>query len=148
MSASGASSADGGVSLGVNSTDGEDKTGMDTMEAVFQWSAATIVQAIALFLVAGVAEIGGGWLVWKSIRDDKPWWWAFIGSIVLVAYGFLPTLQPTDEFGRIYAVYGGFFIALSFLAGWALDGNRPDRGDIVGGCIAMVGVLLILFWPR
>jgi small multidrug resistance family-3 protein len=142
MSAADASSADGGVSVG--GTDGDDKSGMDA----FQWTAVTIVQAIALFLVAGVAEIGGGWLVWKSIRDDKPWWWAFIGSIVLVVYGFLPTLQPTDEFGRIYAVYGGFFIVLSFLAGWALDGDRPDRGDIVGGCIALVGVLLILFWPR
>jgi small multidrug resistance family-3 protein len=138
-----ASSADGGVSVGGMDT-GDDKTGMDS----FQWTAVTIVQAIALFLVAGVAEIGGGWLVWKSIRDDRPWWWAVIGSIVLVVYGFLPTLQPTDEFGRIYAVYGGFFIVLSFLAGWALDGDKPDRGDIVGGCIAMVGVLLILFWPR
>ena len=141
MSAADASS---GVSASGMDTDGDDKSGVD----VFQWTAVTIVQAIALFLVAGVAEIGGGWLVWKSIRDDKPWWWALIGSIVLVVYGFLPTLQPTDEFGRIYAVYGGFFIVLSFLAGWALDGDRPDRGDIVGGCIAMVGVLLILFWPR
>jgi small multidrug resistance family-3 protein len=142
MSSTGASSADG-VSVGGMDT-GEDKTGVES----FQWTAVTIVQAIALFLVAGVFEIGGGWLIWKSIRDDRPWWWAVTGSVVLIVYGFLPTLQPTDEFGRIYAVYGGFFIVLSFLAGWALDGDRPDRGDVVGGCIALVGVLLILFWPR
>jgi small multidrug resistance family-3 protein len=114
----------------------------------FSWTPATIVQSIALFCVAGVAEIGGGWLVWKAIRDKKPWWWALVGSAVLVVYGFLPTLQPTDSFGRIYAVYGGFFIVLSFLAGWGLDGDQPDLGDVIGGVIAMVGVLLILFWPR
>ena len=120
----------------------------DNDDASFSWTPATVVQAIALFCVAGVAEIGGGWLVWKAIRDKKPWWWALVGSAVLVVYGFLPTLQPTDSFGRIYAVYGGFFIVLSFLAGWGLDGDKPDLGDVIGGVISMVGVLLILFWPR
>jgi drug/metabolite transporter superfamily protein YnfA len=122
--------------------------GTDSSKDVFTWTVATVAQAMALMLAAGMAEIGGGWLIWKSIRDNKPAWWAVLGSLILVAYGFIPTLQPTDEFGRIYAVYGGFFIVLSFLAGWGLDGDRPDKGDITGGCIAMVGVLLILFWPR
>ena len=112
------------------------------------WTLGTAALAIALFVAAGFAEIGGGWLVWKSVRDKKPWWWAVLGSIVLVIYGFLPTLQPTNEFGRIYAVYGGFFIVLSFLAGWGLDGDRPDLGDVVGGIISLAGVLIILFWPR
>lgn len=67
---------------------------------------------------------------------------------MLVVYGFVPTLQPTDTFGRIYATYGVFFIFLSFLAGWALDGDRPDLGDVTGGVIALAGGLLILFWPR
>lgn len=115
----------------------------------FQWTAATVAQALALFVAAGMAEIGGGWLVWKAVRDDRtPWWWALAGSLVLVVYGFLPTLQPTDSFGRVYAVYGGFFIVLSFLAGWLLDGDRPDLGDVTGGVIALVGVLIVLFWPR
>ena len=118
----------------------------------FEWTAATVAQALALFVAAGMAEIGGGWLVWKAVRDSKnnsiPWWWALVGSLVLVVYGFLPTLQPTDSFGRVYAVYGGFFIVLSFLAGWLLDGDRPDLGDVTGGVIALVGVLIVLFWPR
>jgi small multidrug resistance family-3 protein len=116
----------------------------------FTWTAVTVVQSMALFLAAGVAEIGGGWLVWQTMRASKPWWWAALGSLVLVSYGFLPTLQPSaDEgFGRIYAVYGGFFIVLSFLWGWLLDGDRPDWGDVVGGAISLAGVLLILFWPR
>jgi drug/metabolite transporter superfamily protein YnfA len=73
---------------------------------------------------------------------------AVLGSLVLVVYGFLPTLQPSDSFGRIYAVYGGFFIVLSFLFGWFVDGQRPDKGDVIGGAISLVGVLIILFWPR
>lgn len=119
-----------------------------THDETFQWTALTVLQAIAVFVVAGCAEIGGGWLVWKSIREKKPWWWAVVGSLILIIYGFLPTLQPTDSFGRIYAVYGGFFIVLSFLAGWWLDGDRPDVGDVIGGLAALAGVCIVMFWPR
>lgn len=120
----------------------------------------------------GFAEIAGGWMVWAALRgnaytnnindnvnvDDvttsttsykkKPWWFAIVGSCILILYGFIPCLQPMDSFGRIYAVYGGFFIVLSFLFGWVLDGDRPDIGDIVGGTIAIVGVFVIMLWPR
>ena len=65
-----------------------------------------------------IAEIGGGWLVWQAVREGKPWWWAAMGSVVLVAYGFIPTPQPLSDFGRLYAVYGGIFIGLSY--GWGL----------------------------
>jgi drug/metabolite transporter superfamily protein YnfA len=113
-----------------------------------QWTVQAVVLSVVLFLVAGVFEIGGGWLVWKAIREGRPYWWAILGSAVLVGYGFIPTLQPTSSFGRLYAVYGGFFIVLSFLWGWWLDGDCPDVGDAVGGGISLVGVLLVLFWPR
>lgn len=118
----------------------------------FEWTAVAIVQSLFLFGLAGVAEIVGGWMVWMVLRGNdkgkKPWWFALLGSLLLVSYGFIPCLQPTDSFGRIYAAYGGFFIVLSFLFGWALDGDKPDLGDIVGGSISLVGVCLILFWPR
>jgi len=120
----------------------------------FQWTAATIAQSIFVFLLAGVAEIMGGWLVWAAVRGDssttgkRPWWFAILGSVVLIIYGFVPCLQPTDSFGRIYAAYGGFFIVLSFFFGYALDGDRPDRGDVIGSCVALGGVLVIMFWPR
>jgi len=120
----------------------------DESSLSFDWTAATAFQSIAVFVAAGFAEIGGGWLVWQSVRENKPAWWAVVGSAILVLYGFIPTLQPTDSFGRVYAVYGGFFIVLSFLWSWLLDGNRPDAGDAVGGSVALVGVLVILFWPR
>jgi small multidrug resistance family-3 protein len=119
-------------------------------EPSFQWTALRVAQAVGIFILAGCAEIMGGWLVWKAVRDAdrRPRWWMIPGSILLVIYGFLPTAQPTDSFGRIYAVYGGFFILMSFLAGWYLDGDQPDWGDIVGGSVALVGVLVVLFWPR
>jgi small multidrug resistance family-3 protein len=123
-------------------------TTTDKLDDVFQWTAITIVQATALFCFAGVAEIIGGWLVWGALRKDKPRYYALLGSALLVAYGFIPCLQPTDSFGRIYAAYGGFFIVLSFLIGWGLDGDKPDIGDVAGGAIAIVGVCLIMFWPR
>lgn len=117
----------------------------------FVWTPWTVTQTILIFLVTGVFEIGGGWMVWQAVRGDnnRPWWWALVGSLVMVGYAFLPTLQRADDsFGRIYAIYGGFFIVGSFLAGWMLDGDRPDKGDWIGGGITLVGVLLILFWPR
>lgn len=127
----------------------------------FQWTAITILQSIAIFVLAGIAEIMGGWLVWaavKGLRDAdgniarKPWYYALFGSLTLVAYGFIPCLQPSaasDGFGRIYAAYGGFFIIMSFLLAWALEGQsaKPDVGDLVGGGISLVGVLVIMFWP-
>jgi drug/metabolite transporter superfamily protein YnfA len=114
----------------------------------FQWTVQSVILSVVLFVLAGIFEIGGGWLVWKAIREGKPYWWAILGSLVVVGYGFIPTLQPTSSFGRLYAVYGGFFIVLSFLWGWLFDGDRPDVGDAVGGAISLVGVLLVLFWPR
>jgi small multidrug resistance family-3 protein len=164
----------------------------------FRWDALSILQSLVIFVLAGFAEIIGGWLIWvavKGIRVEeevldvppendnnsttndgndnedylpsvsptssqtkyiitkKPWYYAVLGSITLIAYGFLPTLQPSaasDGFARIYAAYGGFFIVLSYLLGWALEGEsaKPDVGDLVGGGIALVGVGVLMFWPR
>jgi small multidrug resistance family-3 protein len=64
-------------------------------------------------------------------------------------YGFMPTWQPPAAgFGRVLAVYGGFFIALSYAWGWAVDGSRPETGDLVGAAVALTGVALAWFWPR
>lgn len=71
----------------------------------FTWTAGTICLSIALFLFAALAEVGGGWLVWQTIRENKAWWMAVLGALVLVGYGFIPTLQPTDSFGRIYGTW-------------------------------------------
>jgi drug/metabolite transporter superfamily protein YnfA len=69
--------------------------------------------------------------------------------LVLCAYGFIPTLQPAEaSFARVYAVYGGIFIVLSYAWGAALDGARLDAGDWAGGAVALAGVTMAWFWPR
>jgi drug/metabolite transporter superfamily protein YnfA len=103
---------------------------------------------VALYLLAGLCEIGGGWLVWQAVRASKPRWWAAIGSAVLVAYGFVAALQPQAAFGRAYALYGGWFVIMSLAWGAALDGFRPDAGDFAGCALIVAGIVLMTAWPR
>ena len=110
-------------------------------------SFVAIARSVSLFLLAGICEIGGGWLVWKWLRDHRPGWWGLLGALVLVLYGIIPTFQ-SSHFGRVYAVYGGFFIVLSLLWGWGVDGDRPDEADMAGSLIALVGVGIMMYWPR
>ncbi len=98
----------------------------------------------ALFVLAGLCEIGGGYLVWGWMRDHKPLAWA----LVLAGYGVVAALQPIPEFGRVYAAYGGVFIALALLWGVVVDGFRPDRWDLLGAAICLAGVLVMVAPPR
>ncbi len=70
-----------------------------------------------------------------------------VGGFVLFLYGIVPTLQK-PHFGRVYATYGGIFIVVAMLWGWVFDGIAPDRFDMFGGAIALIGVALIMYWPR
>jgi len=106
-----------------------------------------IAKSLFYFFLAGVCEIGGGYLVWLWLREDKSPWFALMGCVVLSIYGIVPTLQPAN-FGRVYAAYGGIFIALSILWGWRVDKVVPDRFDLLGGSIALLGVLVIMYTPR
>ncbi len=106
-----------------------------------------IAKSIFYFLLAGFCEIGGGYLVWLWLREGKPVQYGFLGAVILILYGAIPTLQPAN-FGRVYAAYGGVFIVPSILWGWKVDGILPDRFDILGGGIALVGVAIIMYWPR
>ena len=106
-----------------------------------------MVQSLVLFLLAGLCEIGGGYLFWLWLREGKSAWLALLGTAILVVYAVLPTLQ-TANFGRVYAAYGGIFIVLSILWGWAVDGVTPDKYDWLGGWIALLGVLVIMYAPR
>ncbi len=105
------------------------------------------IRTLAQFVVAGLAEIGGGWLVWKWLRDGKSLWLGLLGGVILFAYGVIPTLQKEPAFGRVYAAYGGIFIILSIAWARMFDGWRPDRFDLIGAGIALVGVAIII-WGR
>ena len=107
-----------------------------------------IMRAILLFAVAGLAEIGGGWLMWQWLREGRPWPWGLVGVIVIVLYGVIPTFQSDPHFGRVYAAYGGVFIVLSLLWGRLFDGFQADRWDLLGAFICLIGVLVIFFGPR
>jgi small multidrug resistance family-3 protein len=105
------------------------------------------LKSIFFFLVAGLCEIGGGYLIWLWLREGKGWEFAIIGAIVLVLYGIIPTLQPAN-FGRVYAAYGGIFIFMALLWGWQIDKITPDKFEIIGAAVALVGVFIIMYWPR
>lgn len=107
-----------------------------------------ILGSTVLFGLAGLAEIGGGWLVWQVVREGAAWFWAVVGGAVLISYGFIPTLQPLTQFGRVYAAYGGWFIILALLWGWLIDHQRPDRWDLIGAVLCLVGTAVIIYGPR
>jgi small multidrug resistance family-3 protein len=106
-----------------------------------------IARSLFFFLLAGLCEIGGGYLVWLWLRGGKSIWFAVCGAIVLVLYGIIPTFQHAN-FGRVYAAYGGIFIVLSLFWGWRIDRVTPDRVDLIGASIALAGVAVIMYWPR
>src|SRR3954469_4555563 len=111
-------------------------------------AAVTFARSVLLFVLAAVAEIGGAWLVWQGVREHRGLLWAGAGVVALGAYGFVATLQPDVHFGRILAAYGGVFVAGSLAWAMALDGFRPDRFDLVGAAICLVGVAVIMYAPR
>ena len=107
-----------------------------------------VLRSVALFLVAALAEIGGAWLVWQGVREQRGLVWIGAGVVALGAYGFVATLQPDAHFGRILAAYGGVFVAGSLAWGMVVDGFRPDRFDYLGAAVCLVGVGLIMSAPR
>jgi small multidrug resistance family-3 protein len=108
----------------------------------------TVARSLLLFALAALAEIGGAWLVWQGVREHRGWAWIGAGMLALGAYGFVATLQPDANFGRILAAYGGVFVAGSLAWGVAVDGFRPDRYDVTGALVCLAGVAVIMYAPR
>jgi small multidrug resistance family-3 protein len=106
-----------------------------------------VARSLALFVLAGLAEIGGGYLVWQWLRQGRGLAVGLLGGAVLFLYGVIPTFQTEAAFGRVYAAYGGVFVVLSILWGVVVDGWRPDRYDVIGAAIALFGVVVIM-WGR
>ena len=106
-----------------------------------------ILATLGIFFFAALLEIGGGYLVWKWLREHKGKIFGLIGGLVLFLYGIVPTFQPA-EFGRVYATYGGIFVVMSIVWGFWVDKKKPDRVEILGSAIVLVGVAVIFYLPR
>jgi small multidrug resistance family-3 protein len=106
-----------------------------------------IFYSLILFFLAGLCEIGGGYLVWLWLRENHSWIFGALGGFVLFLYGVIPTFQKT-HFHRTYAAYGGIFIIMALGWGYLFEGVVPDIYDIVGAIVAGVGVLIIFYYPR
>jgi small multidrug resistance family-3 protein len=106
-----------------------------------------VFKSIIVFMLAGICEIGGGFCIWLWLREGKSFWFGVAGAIVLTLYGLVATIQPSN-FARVYATYGGFFIVMSLIWGYLLDNFKPDRYDIIGAIVTMVGVGIIYYAPR
>jgi len=108
----------------------------------------TVVRSVLLFLAAALLEIGGAWLIWQGLREQRGLIWIGGGVVALGLYGFVATLQPDAHFGRILAAYGGVFVAGSLAWGMVADGYRPDRYDVIGALLCLAGVAVIMYAPR
>ncbi len=106
-----------------------------------------VLKSIIIFILAGICEIGGGYLVWLSIKEGKTIWLGILGGIILVLYGIVATLQ-TSNFAKVYAAYGGFFIVLSLLWAFIFDKYSPTKYDIIGALFALLGACIIYYSPR
>ena len=109
--------------------------------------AKKIAITLLFFFIAGLCEIGGGYLVWLWLRDSMSWMLGALGGLVLFLYGVVPTFQPS-HFHRIYAAYGGIFNVMAIFWGWTFEAIEPDIFDIIGTLIALVGVVIIFYMPR
>jgi len=105
------------------------------------------IKSFLLFLLAGLCEIGGGYLIWLWLKEGKPLWMGITGALILALYGVVATWQTTS-FGRVYAAYGGIFIAMALIWAWKIDGFKPDKYDIIGALVAVAGALIIVYAPR
>ncbi len=103
--------------------------------------------SLGLFFLAALFEIGGGYLVWLWLRENKGAVFGLLGGLTLAVYGIIPTFQPAN-FGRVYAAYGGIFIVSSLIWGFFVDQKKPDRYEVIGALIALVGVFVMFYIPR
>ena len=106
-----------------------------------------VIKSLSIFLLAGLCEIGGGYLIWLWLKEGKPFWYGILGGFILASYGIVATWQ-TASFARVYATYGGIFIVLSLIWANRVDNYMPDKYDIIGATVALIGVCIIYYVPR
>ena len=101
-----------------------------------------------VYIAAALAEIAGCFAFWAWLRMDKSPLWLVPGMLSLAAFAWLLTLVDTDHAGRAYAAYGGVYIVSALIWLWLVEGARPDKWDLIGGIVCLMGAAIILFGPR
>jgi small multidrug resistance family-3 protein len=101
-----------------------------------------------VYAAAALAEIAGCFAFWAWLRMDKSVWWLAPGMVSLGLFAYLLTLIPSDAAGRAYAAYGGIYVAASIVWLWLAEGRNPDRWDLLGASVCLIGTAIILFPTR
>jgi small multidrug resistance family-3 protein len=105
------------------------------------------MKTLALFLATALAEIVGCYLTYLWLKQGRSIWLLLPAGASLALFAWLLTLHETAA-GRVYAAYGGVYIAVALLWLWAVDGIKPTAWDLAGVCVALTGMGIIMFQPR
>lgn len=105
------------------------------------------VKTLLLFVATAFFEIVGCYLPWLWLRKDGSAWLLLPAALALAAFVWLLTLHPTAS-GRVYAAYGGVYVAVALLWLWRVDGIAPSRWDLLGAALCLGGMAVIMFAPR
>jgi len=103
--------------------------------------------SIGIFFFAALLEIGGGYLIWRWLKNHQGKIIGIIGGLILFSYAIVMTLQP-ENFGKVYATYGGIFVVSSLLWGYWIDKKKPDRFEIFGSVVVLIGISIMFYFPR
>lgn len=109
---------------------------------------AGFLQAAGIYILAALAEIAGCFAFWAWLRLSKSPLWLVPGCASLVLFAYLLTLVDTSQAGRAYAAYGGIYITSALVWMWLAEGVRPDRWDIIGATLCILGAGVILLAPH
>ena len=107
-----------------------------------------MTKAYLLFTLTAAAEIFGCYAAYLWLRLHHSAWWLLPGALSLALFAWLLTLHPQVGAGRVYAAYGGVYVAASLVWLWIIEGTRPDRWDLLGAAVCLAGTAVILFGPR
>jgi small multidrug resistance family-3 protein len=107
-----------------------------------------LMQTLLAYIGAAIAEIAGCFAFWAWLRLDRSAWWIIPGAASLLLFAYLLTLVDSAAAGRAYAAYGGVYILASLAWLWSVEGLRPDRWDVGGAMLCLVGAAVIIAGPR
>jgi len=106
------------------------------------------VKLALVYPLAALAEIGGCFAFWAWLKLDRSPWWLAPGVLCLIAFAWLLTMVPAETAGRAFAAYGGVYIVASLAWMALVEKTAPDRWDVIGGAVCLIGAAIILFGPR